>query len=185
MIIIGLGHKARQGKDSAGEAILQHFRQNNLACQRAYGRKHKPTKVELCKFATALYQECREQHGMLDKDPILLQDVGLSRRHEDPEYWVKRAFAAIPAGTDIAIFTDVRFKNEANRIQQEGGHLINVVRMNEDGTRYIATDRPHAHSSETDLDSYNWDFQIVSKSPALTGELAVTIAEFIRGLESK
>lgn len=183
MIIIGLGHKAQNGKDTAGEAIVNYYaNQTNLLRQHGLSGS---LKVSIIKFAGALYDECRKQHGMKDKDPILLQKVGMARRNEDPDYWVKRAFAAIPQGTNLAIFTDVRFYNEAKRIKAEGGHLVEVVRLNQDGTRYYTTDRPNDHISETSLDRYNWDYKIYSKSAALTGEMAITIAEYIRGLENK
>jgi hypothetical protein len=180
MIILGFGSKARQGKDTAGEAIVEHYSyQASLLKQHglSYGLK-----VKLVKFAAALYEECYKLHGMTDKDPILLQTVGMQRRNQDVNYWVNRAFESIPANTDIAVFTDVRFKNEAEMIKQKGGYLIEVIRLNQDGTRYYATDRPSDHPSETDLDNYNFDFNITSKSDVLTGELAVTIAEYVRGL---
>ena len=183
MIILGIGAKAQNGKDTAGEAIKRYYEaQNQLLRQHGLQGGQK---IHIAKFAGALYDECRKLYGMKDKDPILLQKIGMARRAEDPDYWVKRAFDSIPKGTNLVIFTDVRFKNEAACIKDEGGHTIEVVRLNEDGTRYYATDRPKDHPSETDLDDYNWDFRIASKSAALTGELAVTIAEYIRGLEAK
>jgi hypothetical protein len=184
MIIIGFGHKAQNGKDTAGEAILNYYAAQASASFK-HGVKYAGPRIALMKFASALYDECRKLHGMKEKDPVLLQNVGMARREEDPDYWVKRAFAAIPQGTNLAIFTDVRFHNEAKRIKAEGGHLIEVVRLNQDGTRYYATDRPSDHISETSLDGYNWDFKIHSKSAALTAELAITICEFVRGLETK
>ena len=120
------------------------------------------------------------------KHPKLLQWWGTDyRRAQDPDYWVKRAFDSIPADTDILLVPDTRFNNEAAAIKERGGHLIHVVRLNEDGTQYIATDRPANHPGEVQLDDYNWDYEIRSKSPALTGELAITIAEYIRGLETR
>jgi hypothetical protein len=183
MLIIGLGHKARNGKDTAGEAIKAYY-DNQADLLKLHGLKG-GLKVSIVKFAAALYQECRDLHGMTEKDPVLLQNVGMRRRKEAPKYWIKKAFDSIPVETNIAVFTDVRFLNEAEFIQSQGGHLINVIRLNEDGSRYISTDRPANHPSETELDDYNFDYTIVSKTAALTGELAITIAEFIRGLESK
>ena len=197
MIIIGLGQKAQNGKDTAGEAIVEfynHRRQLALEMQSSSRKKgFTPTRsisvdfpeARIVKFAGALYKEARELHGMTEKDPVLLQNIGMARRAEDPDYWIKKAFDSIPKGTDIAVFTDVRFLNEADAIKARHGYLIEVVRRNEDGSRYIATDRPANHPSETDIDFYNWDFYIVSKSAALTSELVITIAEYIRGLETK
>lgn len=183
VIIIGIGSRARNGKDTAGEAIKAHYDNHSYLIG-----KHGLTgglKTVIMKFAGALYEEARTQHGMAGKDPILLQNIGMARRAEDPDYWVNKAFASIPTGTNLAIFTDVRFKNEAEAIKAKGGHLIEVIRLNEDGTRYYSADRPKDHPSETELDGYNWDFYIQSKTSALTGELAVTTAEFIRSLETK
>lgn len=183
MIIIGIGSRARNGKDTAGEAIKAHYDyQNSLL--RTHGLAG-GTKVSIVKFAAALYDEARIEYGMTTKDPILLQNIGMARRAEDPDYWVKRAFQSVPTGTHIVVITDVRFKNEAEAIKAKGGHLIEVVRLNQDGTRYYADDRPRDHQSETELDGYNWDHYIKTKSAAETAEQAVTIAEFIRGLESK
>lgn len=184
MIIVGFGSKAQNGKDTAGEAIVQHYAENILACQR-HGIRSKGSNVQIVKFAGALYKECRENYNMKEKDSVLLQNVGMIRRAEDPDYWVKRAFESILPSTDIAIFTDVRFKNEAARIKSLGGYLIEVVRLNHDGGRFYATDRPKEHQSEIELDDYNWDFNITSKYAALTGEQAITIMQFIRGLETK
>ncbi len=182
MLIIGFGNRAQNGKDTAGEAVKNYY-DNQTALLRQHGLAG-GLKVSIVKFAEALYKECREKHGMKEKDPVLLQNVGMSRRQEDSEYWVKRAFESIPIGTNVAIFTDVRFLNEAANIKSKGGHLIKVTRLNEDGSRYVASDRPSDHPSETELDDYNYDYHIVSKHVALTAEQAITIAEFIRGLES-
>lgn len=121
-------------------------------------------------------------HG---KHPKLLQWWGTEfRRSQDANYWVNKAFERIPANLDIAMFTDVRFPNEAEAIKQRGGYTINVQRLNKDGSQYFSSDRPVDHPSETALDGYNWDFYI--KSPdghaALTGEVAITYVEYLREL---
>lgn len=235
MILIGLGNRARQGKDTAAEAI-QHYYTAQSDLLRLHGLGN-GIKVSIVKFAAALYQEVNEalsvkiggkdlwQRRYIEdyipadsvtlsmpkiirvnlpdwvqpdpnpvkselspygKHPKLLQWWGTEfRRAQDPDYWVKKAMSSIPVGTNLALFTDVRFKNEAAAIKNASGYTVEVVRLEQDGTRYYATDRPKEHISEIELDEYNWDFNIMSKSAALTGEIAVTIAEFIRGLEEK
>ena len=186
MLIVGFGAKARQGKDTAGEAILMYFA-NQAKLIRRHGLCYNGPRVVLCKFARSLYKECEELHGMTEKDPVLLQRIGVERRAEDPDYWIKRAFDTIPQQTDIVIFTDVRFQNEAERIKKEGGYTVEVVRLNQDGTRFYSKDRSAWHQSEVDLDFYNWDYYLTAKSgeTALLGEQAITLVEYIRGLESK
>lgn len=183
MIYIGIGARARNGKDTAGEAI-KAYHDNQATLLRQHGLTG-GLKTVIVKFAGALYEEARTQHGMTEKDPILLQTIGMARRAEDSDYWVNKAFASIPAGTNLAIFTDVRFKNEAEAIKAKGGHLIEVVRLNQDGSRFYSDDRPRDHASETELDGYNWDHFIKTKYAAETAEQAVTIVEFIRTLETK
>src|SRR5665213_1086744 len=242
MIYIGIGSRARNGKDTAGEAIKAHYDQQ--ADLLGYHGLRGGLKVSIVKFAAALYQEVNEalknriwDTRIVHGEPFLLNITGQTivgkhyimppnatartvrklpdwvqpdpnpevnamspygkhpkllvwwgteyRRAQDLDYWVKRAFESIPAGTNIAVITDVRFKNEAAAIKAKGGHLIEVVRLNQDGARYYSEDRPKDHESETELDSYNWDFHIQSKTSALTGELAITTAEFIRGLETQ
>ncbi|VVB52892.1 Uncharacterised protein [uncultured archaeon] len=210
MLILGFGNRARQGKDSAAEAIREFYDRKNHHLS-------KPIRVGIFKFATALYQEVNaaiKADGGVEntikgihenfpgndwviaeknpevsdlapygKHPKVLQFWGTEfRRNQDPDYWVKKIFASIPSNTDIALVSDVRFPNEAAAIKQRGGYNINVKRLRDDGTQYFAPDRPADHPSELALDGYNWDAYIVTKNPVMTGELAVTIAEYYRGI---
>lgn len=184
-LIIGFGNKARHGKDTAAEAIVEFYAdQRRLAM--THGLLSKAPVVRQFGFAEALYQECRALHGMKDKDAPLLQKVGAQRRAEDPNYWVKQVFNKITPAIDIAIISDVRYQNEADAIKQAGGSLVNVTRLYSSGRPFVADDRPANHPSETELDGYNWDYFIKAKSgdAALVGEQAITIAEFIRGLNA-
>lgn len=118
------------------------------------------------------------------KHPKLLQWWGTEyRRAQDTDYWVKKMFASIPSGLDIAMITDVRFPNEFYAIKKRNGYTIRVTRGNYDGRPYVSEDRPADHPSETALDSFNWDFEIDSPAghAVLAGEIAITIAEYLRG----
>lgn len=221
MLLLGFGAKARQGKDTAAEAIRDYYDRRNVHLQ------HVQTRVGVFKFATALYQEVNKVLGnqgsenffrrrkvwvgptrsdFIDlpnwvqpepnpeisdlapygKHSKLLQWWGTEfRRAQDPDYWTKKLFASIPANLDIAIVTDVRFPNEVDGIKQRGGYTVNVQRLREDGTPYFSSDRSVDHPSETALDGYNWDFYIKTKEVVLKGEMAITLAEYLHGLEKK
>ena len=183
MILIGLGNKAQNGKDTAGEAIVNYYNLGRGA-QVKHGLTPATPIVRIYKFAEALYKECRELHGMVGKDAPLLQRVGHARRQENPTYWINKMFDSIFEYTDIAVITDVRYKNEANEIKARGGFVINVQRLNADGTPFISLDRDPNHSSEIDLDGYNFDYYLKAKTgeTALLGEQAITLIEYIRGL---
>jgi hypothetical protein len=189
MLLLAFGNKARNGKDTAAEAVRDYFNEKRNRALEYYGSAKGVPEARIFKFAEALYEECRRDHGMTTKDPALLQRVGLTRREQDPEYWIKQCYAKILDATSlkggIAMITDVRYKNEAEFIKGRDGFLVNVARINPDGTRYISDDRDSNHPSETDLDDWNWDYQIATKDPILTGEFAVTLVEYLKGFYAK
>lgn len=121
------------------------------------------------------------------KHPKLLQWWGTEyRRAQDENYWVKKTFASIPANLDIAMITDVRFPNEVEGVRSRGGYTVNVQRLREDGTQFYSSDRPATHPSEVAVDDPKyWDFflKIPNGHAALLGELAITLAVYLRGLK--
>lgn len=225
MLLIGFGNKARNGKDTAAEAI-KGFHDSFNSARVAHGNYGKIMRVGIFKYAGALYNEVNDwlsvtknfqplpaRYGVVqgDGDVIhipewvqptpnaevsalapygkhakLLQWWGTEyRRAQDSEYWVKRLFASIPDNLDIALVTDVRFPNEAKAIEQRGGYTVNVQRLREDGTQFFDSSRPADHPSETALDGWNWNFylKIPHGHPALLGEQAITLTEYLRGLK--
>jgi hypothetical protein len=179
-MIIGIGSKARQGKDSAAEAIVQHFslQRNKKLLD---GEWLEATHAKVFKWADALYKVCREEYGMIGKDAPLLQKVGNDRRLEfGMDYWINQIAVEILNFRGIAVVADTRYINEADWIKEHHGYNIQVTRVNEDGTNYIADDRDPNFISEVQLDGYNFDAYIKSKSPELTGILAVKTVEYLR-----
>lgn len=170
-LYLAFGHKARQGKDTAAWAI-----------HRAY-----PRLTRVIGFADALKAYCRIEYGMRAKDAPLLQRVGVELRADDPETWIRAlADTAADVAEDIILVPDVRFQNEAAFVLGAGrGWLVRVERYNADGSRYVATDRPANHPSETDLDNFvPWDAAIKSRTATDTAERAVTLFEdLVLGLQ--
>lgn len=182
-MIIGFGSKARQGKDTAGEAVVNYYnRKRELEIK--HGLKPATPAARLFKFADGVYRVAREEYGMKEKDATLLQKIGDGRRNEyGLTYWIDQLDKTMTGFEGVAVITDVRYINEAEWIKFRGGYVINVTRFNPDGSQFITTDRDPNFVSEVQLDNYNWDFFIKSKDAALTAELAITIAEFVRGLK--
>jgi hypothetical protein len=223
MLLLGLGHRARQGKDLAAESIKHYYDAKNAA-----SLMHVPTwkgsvRVGIFKYATALYAEVNEaiKNGIWEtraavdpklaiilpdwvqpepnaekselapygKHPKLLQWWGTEyrRTHFGQDYWIKKLYASMPTNLHIAIITDMRFLDEAAAIKERGGYTVNVQRLNQDGTQWYSSDRPKDHRSETELDGFNYDFYIKTKDhhAALTGEQAVTLAEYLKGLHER
>lgn len=184
MIILGFGSKARNGKDTAAEAIKAYYDARRVQVMK-HGLIARTPTVQIVKFADALYKECREKHGMTEKDPTLLQNVGEERRQQDPLYWIKQCDKSILPFADLVLITDMRHINEAAFVKFKKGYTVDVQRLNADGSQYISTDRDPQHITEIALYGYNFDYKIVSKDPVLTGEYAVTLAGYLIGLETK
>jgi hypothetical protein len=172
MILIGIGGKARAGKDTMAQAMLDLY----------------PDKVKLYSFAAELKKYCAEhhdellpkwqlahqtkQHPICKEDPIygytaILQWWGTDvMRKQDPDYWVKQLANRITQDDPaIAVITDVRFPNEANWVKEKGGTLIRVRRLEPDGTLYLDPSRDPKHISETSLENYDsWTYDISAQS---------------------
>jgi len=197
MLLIGLGSKAKNGKDTVAQAFKE-----------ALGNS-----VRLYSFANELKTYCKDHHAelLLDwqvangteevpvskEDPIygysaILQYYGTDIvRAKDPNHWVKALEHRIEVEQpEIAVITDVRFLNEATWIKENGGTLIDVIRRKKDGTRWLDPNRDPNHISETALDEYlGWDYVLLAgdgeieklKSKAL-GVLHNVIRERASGL---
>lgn len=196
MILIGIGAKARQGKN---------FVANYMKAEADRYVRIDPllvSKTKLYAFADELKLYCKEHHDELvpkwqlthqtkqlpgfKEDPIygctpILQWYGTNvARKSDPDTWVKAlANRLINEGPEIAIVTDVRFPNEAAYIKEKGGHLIEVIRQGKDGEQYLDPGRDPKHESETALDEYDgWDFVIVAKDGDLKGLKAKSVGVY-------
>lgn len=181
-LIIGIGHKKQQGKDSLATALMSEFHHlghdpNTVPfsgplkelCQAVFGltwaqcngteeQKSSPTEVTLWDLGKAPFNT-----GSID-DPYLtgrevLQHVGVSMRNIFPGIWKNGPFLGQESGVaDVIIIPDVRFDDEADKIKAEGGLLIRVIRPGLDAEDDL-------HESETALEGYNgWNVTVVNDS---------------------
>jgi len=165
-MIVAIGHRARNGKDTAAEAI----------------KKAAGGDAKIFKFAAALYKTCQEQYGMADKSPKLLQRVGLAKRKENPYYWIQKTVDQLREFKGTAIISDLRFGNELETVKLLGGHTLKVQRLNDDGSQFYSEDRDCNHPSETSLEGSPFDFYIAAKSgqEQLVADQAVTLYNYIQ-----
>ena len=132
--LIGLGSKARIGKDYAAKQLADWC-----------------GSVERIAFADALKQDVAYLFGQhkldywsIEQEPELkekirplLVEYGCTMRKFNENIWVDRALKGKNFTKDITLITDVRFPNEANRIKELGGYYIE-----------IQTDLPPANETE-------------------------------------
>lgn len=164
-LVLGLGHRARQGKDLVVRLLQEVY----------------PGRVQRVSMADAIKAYARVAHGMTVKDAALLQRLGVEARANDPDVWLRAAawtIAELDADArrpQVVCIPDVRFANEWAFVERVGGTLCRVDRLLEDGTRYVATDRPATHITETALDGWPWPHVIRAR----TGDLGTLRASAI------
>jgi hypothetical protein len=218
VIMIGLGHRARNGKDTVANML-----------------KEKLENVEIIHWADGVYEECTNRntnypliikefntsnkiyysvlhdkqtgeriaisstsdpflhniftkrgitkyHSMKEKDPEILQFWGTNFRRTlcDPNYWVKLTMAkantlASKINRGAIIIPDTRFINEAEAVTINEGFYVKVVRINKDGSQYIANDRDPNHPSEAELEGYPVSSTLIAKN---VPELQIQVNQF-------
>lgn len=145
--LVGIAGKAGAGKDHFGKLLMRRAAlEHGLAIARV-------------PFADGVRRDIEEQLGV-DEAPRLwakptpptirrlLQWWGTDlRRAENDDYWVEYALEAVarlPGGWDAAMFTDVRFRNEAEAILDRDGRVVMVKASAPTRQRRIGTVPDHA-----------------------------------------
>ena len=98
--------------------------------------------------------------GMKSKDSILLQFWGTDFRRKvcGWDFWLKKIEKILTADSEKNFcLPDTRFVNEAKLIKSLGGYVWRVIRPD-----YNVTDRKTSHTSETELDSWDYDTVIIN-----------------------
>ncbi len=119
----------------------------------------------------------RLDRAMAEKKPAclrpFLQEFGTEDRRMkiDDQYWLdawRAASLSYPRTTRFVI-PDTRFRNEAKRVREMGGLLINVTRHGYTGDN---------HKSERDLDEWT-DWDLIVKNDGSIEELEHTVGQWL------
>jgi len=149
-LIVGIGHKARQGKDW----VAQYIHEELPEATKIYSLSDPIKQLISC-----LFNESEPSKRMLQ---AFGTEVG---RAADANCWINLFFRNLQHDNPpIALLPGIRFLNEVNMILAHGGMLIEVQRLNADGTQYIAEDRDSQHCSETELDDFDWPIVLSARS---------------------
>lgn len=164
--IIGLSGYAQSGKDSTAKVFVEELGFQKLAfadALRAVARAANPTvlgrrtKEAISSgsiFADALGDPYLEKgaYEWLKANTTyreFLQNLGTAvRDHLGPQAWVDAAMRKVEEGGKYVI-SDVRFRNEAEAIVQQGGQVWRI--------RRVGNSAANDHISEHDLDRWNFD----------------------------
>jgi len=193
-LIIGIGHKARHGKDTAAEYLRSKYGCAIIHFADALYEECQNAEILLTEEPPALYLKPRGEDyfrypdppepliewmrskgerrrglpfraglyygGMNNKDGTLLQFWGTEFRRKNCgwDYWVDKVRTALEADRDSDFLVpDTRFRNEARMIRDMGGLVWKI-----DRTGYVAEDRDPRHTSEIDLDGWQFDDVILN-----------------------
>lgn len=204
-LVIGIGHKARNGKDSTAEFLKNKLEKTTVIhwadgvyeevenSERKYPLIQKEIETESKIYYSLLddfvsgsrkaftHLEIPKLHkifkdrnitmylGADQKDPEMLQFWGTDfrRTFSNKDYWVNLTLKKIEKLKDnysYILIPDTRFKNEVDAIKNINGVYIKVVRLNNDSSVFISTDRDPNHISEIDLDDYKSDVTLIAKN---------------------
>jgi len=159
---IGISGKKLSGKDTFFQIAQEVF-----AKEAPHARLHRYAFADLVKQYAATYFNIDPRVSGEEKERVrfVWQGIGQMLREEvDEDYWVKKVFeqidqdgqeymSAYPDSIFIGIITDVRYKNEARLIEEDGNSLL--LRINRPSLTF-----DDQHASEIDLDDYTFTYEI-------------------------
>lgn len=174
MTILTLSGKAESGKDKTAELIKDEL--ESMGYQ-----------VLVCHFADLLKYICTQYFGWDGKKDeegrTLLQVVGTDTiRNKDNDFWVnfiKSILQFFPEEWDFVIIPDCRFPNEITSFKEDGYNCIatRIVRPNYENH---LTEEQRKHPSETALDDFKFDSEIIN--PGTNEGLEIEVKGYINQL---
>jgi hypothetical protein len=164
--LIGLSGYATSGKDSVAEVLTRLYGYQRVAFAdklKEFVREINPyvafptsDKIRATELVDALGDAEAKKHEEYRR---VLQAVGTkARAFFGEDVWVDAAFVGLEPEHHY-VFSDVRFKNEARVLQEEGGIVLRVQRP--------GVGPANDHISEHDLDDWPFDGYIVNDGSLL------------------
>jgi hypothetical protein len=167
-VLIGVGSRARQGKDTVVKTIIEHYAHIYDVRRFAFADELKREVEEIgastiaFKFGVPL-----DPNPPMD-DPLcpngkhsrVLQFWGEYRRKQNDFYWVTKLKARIEQEKpQFALISDMRYLNERAFVKANKGYTIKVYRPG-----YVDLARDPNHISETQLDNAVFDYTIINNT---------------------
>ena len=143
MIIIGLGHYSRTGKDTFANALIAALGELNprlRVARKSFATKLKDVTHQLYGWAGLQNEDYYNNPDHEHERDVILPALGMT----PVEVWVKFGTPAVRGQVrdstwvdyllktdhhlDVMVIPDIRFPNEVEAIREVGGHLIKIVR---------------------------------------------------------
>lgn len=156
MKVILISGKARSGKDTVGSFIKGALKSNYPS--KTVGIIHYADEL---KYILKQYYDWDGKKNKEGRE--LLQETGDKIRRSIPDYFTKHVIQqAKTVNPDFLIIPDVRYLNEIN-IWVYSGYIPLLIRVENMRNSYL-TMKQKSHSSECELDKYNFDYYIQNDS---------------------
>ncbi|MEV7425166.1 hypothetical protein [Streptomyces sp. NPDC091212] len=189
---IGIIGRARTGKDTAGQWLVDHRGYRRVAFAdplKEAALKLNPI-VEVIVGSDYGHDEYRlsdvvgeygwERAKGIGDTRRILQELGAAVRTIDEDFWLRAAMTKVQAANEDGVpvvITDVRYPNEAESLRRAGFHLVYIERPDVEQL---------VHESEGALGPEDADHLIINnESVANLQHRIATIAERIYAIESR
>jgi hypothetical protein len=179
-MIIGLAGYAQSGKDTVARYLVENYGFTRIAFADkirefvyevdplVWGNSHTGGQT-IRDMVDEFGWDVAKQHAEVRR---ILQRTGVAARDVfGKDFWVNAALADAHKGAKYVI-TDVRFKNEADAINDRDGQLVRVIRP--------GVEAVNGHISEHDLDDY--DFDRVIKNQGTVADLELLVETMVNDL---
>lgn len=143
MIVVGIGHKSRQGKDEFANFLTTYLRMQTKGkriMKLGFADQLKLVAHQLYGWAGVKEPDHYEKYPQ-DRVPIieylgydvvqLWIKLGNHMREFDGNVWINALLKGAKA--DVLVLKDMRFPNEAKAVEEAGGTRVRVVRPDCDG----------------------------------------------------
>lgn len=161
MKVFLISGKARHGKDTIGDFIMEYYHERGI----------KPIKTAYAKYIKMFTKEITGWDGNEENKESarkFMQEVSteiIRNKMGQHDFFVKRMIDDIKVYenyTDVVIIADVRFEIEIDYIKKYYDNVINIRVIRSDFNSEL-TDKEKQHETETALsDEMNYDYKIIN-----------------------
>lgn len=174
-MIIGISGKRGVGKTTAADYLVKEYHFEKVS----FAEDLKSIAKTLIPFTEIDLSSIKRKEAKFknyDWSPRdFLIHLGEFMRFHDTDYWLNRALSKCKDPLKGYVFDDVRYQNEADAIKRLGGKILRISRYEHKNPYGKNIDTP----SETNMDSYTYDFHIQEMWNTSITELHRQLRNFI------
>lgn len=133
-------------------------------------------------FSDAVSTLARIRHGMVKRDPALLQSIGTGEREHRATVWLDALYGLLcDREPEVILITGLRYAEEVEMVRCLApiSVILRVTRLQSTGLPYVADDRDPNHPVERGIAALPVDGEIRAQSGDVSG-LAASVVGWVR-----